>query len=1268
MANFIKPITKIEEAASSGTTWFFRSGYMNAVGEKLFSNYQNDSSFYTLDDSSGEKVLLNTSGYKLTASWDSSASGNFVFGCYESTLSRGSREKYFAFFHKLTSFSGTTKSRTLTLRFERGFNDNNANPKPLILKLTLNSGTTYSSGNSADNGYIPFFAFESTASGSGIGKKRLGWIYTYIPSSTSSNANITSGVRTNLYNLRTKVQFTTTPGDDNQVPTNNIPIVIADMNNPSKDDTSYKQNPNNFNTTYSESCYIPSSINTIYVGCEKHPDVNPALNSMVCTLGYVGAQSNSLEAVNNGVSYTHFFGSPDSDGFNRSWSTTADSSITYIDGQNPWPGWPPTYNYNTIGSIQELSCGVAFLTPLGTDFYVAGSMGVSQLFPAFSTSFIKVIIHKYNGTQLTSEQYVNSYFVNDFDGDWPTTDTRANYDFSGWYVHYGTNSQTKITGTTKVLQQYVDSNNEVHVYSHFTPHTYRITYDSKGGTSVSSQTYTVESSFSLANSPTKTAYTFSKWKVKTSVGSWTAGDLFSAGKSFSAGQYGDVTLEAQWSPTTYYIYYDYTNGEEYPSGQDYHARRGYNIETSSLTLRAAPTEKVGHQFSKWKVKATSGSWTVNTTYDAGYTFTEPQYGDVYLVAQWTKRSYTLTTQLDSSSTGMGSVSGGGTKQYDASCTITASPETGYEFVNWTFTGAKTGTSTSASVTFNMPAGNVTATAKFKARTFTLTFNLNTANCPPGLSNPSTLNVTYNGTYPTLDTEHNNPAWDSAHDTGEWDYEFDDWYLGNSSTKYVAGQTYTTVGNQTWNAKWTKTHQRYTVVWKDYDDSIIETDENVEYGTTPTYDGPTLNRPGYTWAGRTVGWTPVVSSVTGNATYKAVYQIITYTISYTNLHGATHSNPTEYKITTSTFTLSNPTSINNYKFVEWRLQDEGDGDVKDVEVGAKIEQIKKGSYGNIKIKAIWVPKLHSFEAKPGHSAEENDYFGIPLDALTSGFRYVLEMYVVGDRKNNPWKYTPAYVNGNRYTTYPSLDPDPDRTSVRSFIDPTESSGNGRWHCNISKLSSAGLTNILTGDSNRTENNCLFPMDVWRCRIHSDNGTLHVRLTTYENSDATETLGYDEITSTFVIDKDIRPRIKNGILHEGVVNIRNLNLGNNTDTTDPEDYTTSRFIGNKKSTVLINVVSTHKKNGKELLYEAVPMHFRFQLYYPGTDRPDANWESETVTRDVPEDQILEYTQNYNMNYDYVAGDIFVADNPFPKLEADLLNAKLRYKILDSRHNFS
>jgi len=88
-----------------------------------------------------------------------------------------------------------------------------------------------------------------------------------------------------------------------------------------------------------------------------------------------------------------------------------------------------------------------------------------------------------------------------------------------------------------------------------------------------------------------------------------------------------------------------------------------------------------------------------------------------------------------------------------------------------------------------------------------------------------------------------------------------------------------VGEATYKATYSAAKNSYTITWLDEDDSSLGT-STVEYGIVPTHEDPTKQptaQYGYTF----VGWSPAISAVTGNATYKATYTdtINQYTISW-----------------------------------------------------------------------------------------------------------------------------------------------------------------------------------------------------------------------------------------------------------------------------------------------------------------------------------------------------------------------------------------------------
>ena len=89
----------------------------------------------------------------------------------------------------------------------------------------------------------------------------------------------------------------------------------------------------------------------------------------------------------------------------------------------------------------------------------------------------------------------------------------------------------------------------------------------------------------------------------------------------------------------------------------------------------------------------------------------------------------------------------------------------------------------------------------------------------------------------------------------------------------------------YTALYEKTLNDYTITWYDEDGTVLETDENVLYGTMPSYDGETPVKEGnnelvYTFA----GWAPEVDLVSGDAKYTATYtEKNVYTVSFNFLH-------------------------------------------------------------------------------------------------------------------------------------------------------------------------------------------------------------------------------------------------------------------------------------------------------------------------------------------------------------------------------------------------
>ncbi len=99
-------------------------------------------------------------------------------------------------------------------------------------------------------------------------------------------------------------------------------------------------------------------------------------------------------------------------------------------------------------------------------------------------------------------------------------------------------------------------------------------------------------------------------------------------------------------------------------------------------------------------------------------------------------------------------------------------------------------------------------------------------------------------------------------------------------------------------------RKATITWVNYDETVLEVDKDVLYGTTPTYDGKTPTKPSDEYRYTFKGWEPEVRPVDGDQTYTAQYDAgdIVFTLSINNQYGSTETlKRGETKIQTSAIT-------------------------------------------------------------------------------------------------------------------------------------------------------------------------------------------------------------------------------------------------------------------------------------------------------------------------------------------------------------------------------
>ena len=109
----------------------------------------------------------------------------------------------------------------------------------------------------------------------------------------------------------------------------------------------------------------------------------------------------------------------------------------------------------------------------------------------------------------------------------------------------------------------------------------------------------------------------------------------------------------------------------------------------------------------------------------------------------------------------------------------------------------------------------------------------------------------------------------------------------------------------------------TITWKNYDGSILEVDNNVPYGSIPSYDGEIpYKESNAQYSFNFYGWSPKIEKATSSTEYIAIFSssAVKYSISY-ELDGGISDNPTSYSIESGDITLAEPTK-NGYEFIGW----------------------------------------------------------------------------------------------------------------------------------------------------------------------------------------------------------------------------------------------------------------------------------------------------------------------------------------------------------------
>lgn len=145
-------------------------------------------------------------------------------------------------------------------------------------------------------------------------------------------------------------------------------------------------------------------------------------------------------------------------------------------------------------------------------------------------------------------------------------------------------------------------------------------------------------------------------------------------------------------------------------------------------------------------------------------------------------------------------------------------------------------------------------------------------------------------------------------TAEFTYTFKGWHIEVETVK----------GAIDYYARYTATTNEYTVLWKNYDGTVLETDTTA-YGVLPTYDGATPTRPSTVQYSYTfLGWDAAIEEVTRDVVYTAVFSesVNEYTVSVSvnPAEGGSVSGGGTFDYGTKVTLTATPNS--GYMFVKW----------------------------------------------------------------------------------------------------------------------------------------------------------------------------------------------------------------------------------------------------------------------------------------------------------------------------------------------------------------
>ncbi|MGM0303812.1 hypothetical protein IGI66_003477 [Enterococcus sp. AZ048] len=197
----------------------------------------------------------------------------------------------------------------------------------------------------------------------------------------------------------------------------------------------------------------------------------------------------------------------------------------------------------------------------------------------------------------------------------PNAFVRTGYTFKNW------NTQVDGQGTTTYSDGQLVKNlseiegDQVDLYAQWQPITYKVTFDSAGGTSIPEQSYTIEQGIETFATPKRPGYTFQGWYAENKKI-----------EKIAKGETGDQRVKARWKATSYRVIFEPNGGTDDASSQQFIYDKTSNLFPASFTRK-------GYFFTGWNTQP-DGKGTAYSDAQAVNNLTADQEGSVTLYAQW----------------------------------------------------------------------------------------------------------------------------------------------------------------------------------------------------------------------------------------------------------------------------------------------------------------------------------------------------------------------------------------------------------------------------------------------------------------------------------------------------------------------------------------------------------------------------------------------------------------------------------------------------------